>query len=452
MIAMNRKRVISVLLFSLCLIGCLYQVSDISSVYFLFQTKTSVEINIVTSLPMPILSTCWDLRNVMNFDVISHDFGFKIPKFDSLSDYYSILNNLTIKQIFNYTPSVDSTIDACIIRYPYEYAYRTPSYNSSECYDRFTIEKYMLRMDVCYMMTMKEDRRSHILKQTMAPSTGGMMYRIYLSSLFNSSYWHNAIIHSKESSMLYDAAYSPKRYFDNGDQSTALDVTFYPIEKHYLPPPYTTKCKYINHTSGAEEILGRVRGKIIADLGLVDTLAPVSIPYDLRMVTTDMLRNTTFQSIFRSYAEEAEDPPKICKFKCMVTRTNAYRADEPFISIFWPLDAMTHINHFPRYNTTDYIIYVSSSIGIWFGLSVFTLSNMLKDLVVKGTNTAAIYGRNHTRNSVSSATYGRNRIDFNLHSIRHSIRWHMVSIDRLTREVNLLKRRRFLIRANEHVI
>lgn len=174
---------------------------------------------------------------------------------------------------------------------------------------------------------MNDTRRFNIIKQTLNPSTVGMMYRIHLSGHFNRTVWYSVIVHSSRSSMLYDTAYSSKKYYDTND------ATFYPIELRYLPYPYQTNCQHINRTSGAELILDRVRDKI-RDMNIVDTVSPKFIPYDYPMVTASKLRNRTFQNKYRSYIEEAEEPLTPCKFKCIITRASAYKSDPPFVSIF----------------------------------------------------------------------------------------------------------------------
>ena len=422
---MLRQKVFSVIIYTICIAGCLYQVLDISKTYFAYDSKTTVSITIVSKMKIPMLSTCWDLQDVLDFKGLCHDHGFAIP--NTTNEYNDLFDTLTARQVFNYTPSIDSIIKKCIVRLPRDYVYRIPEYSSSECSELFDVEKYIHRENICYKKIMKRKSWIHIIKQTLNPVEPGLIYAVFLPINFSTVISYNAIIHSKKSSMLYDAAYSPRKFIFLGNKSPATDVTFYPTEISYLPAPYGTKCIETNFSSGAEMVLKSVREKFIQKFSLVDTLAPIFTPYDYPVITGSRLRNETFVNLFRREAENAENPPCRCKLEYMVTRANAYQANYSWVNVYWPQESKNDIRYFPSFSATDYIIYVCSSIGIWFGLSVLSLFDMVQKAVTPDTKAT---------NRIEPTGQGRENgnIECSLFSIRHTLRWQMVSIERLTNQ------------------
>ena len=423
-----RQKVFSVIIYTICIAGCLYQVLDISKTYFAYDSKTTVSITIVSKMKIPMLSTCWDLQDVLDFKGLCHDHGFAIP--NTTNEYNDLFDTLTARQVFNYTPSVDSIIESCRVRLPQDYAYRENRYNASECSELFDVEKYIHRQNICYKKTTKLNSTAHIIKQTLNPAVPGLIYVVFLSRDFDTASWYTAIIHSTNSSMLYDAAYSPKKYIFVGNNSLAMDLTFYPTGISFLPAPYRTKCIPMNFCSGAEMVLKSIREKFIQNFSLIDTLAPIFTPYDYPMITRTKLRNETIVDLFRREAEKAENPPCPCKFEYIVTRVYAYQDSDPMVKVYWPQDSRNDIRYFPSFPATDYIIYVCSSIGIWFGISVLSLFELVRESVIPDNAVT------NDRNRIKPTRQGRENgnIECSLFSVRHTLRWQMVSIERLTNQ------------------
>ena len=190
-------------------------------------------------------------------------------------------------------------------------------------------------------------------------------------------------------------------------------------------------------------ILKSIREKFIQTFSLVDTLAPIFTPYDYPMITRTKLRNETFVHLFRKEAEKAENPPLSCKFKYIVTRVYAYQATFPAANVYWPQDSRNDIRYFPSFPATDYIIYVCSSIGIWFGLSVLSLFDMVQKAV-----TPDIVRTN--RIDTTGQGRGNENIECSLFSIRHTLRWQLISIERLTNQNHQLTNQNHQIISQNH--
>ena len=87
----------------------------------------------LVSLSMPSLHVCINLVDALNRNKLLTDLNMNMERFhDSEFNYDEYLNQLkqiAVKQMFQYTPSVDEILDpdgdACRIRFPYFYSVKS---------------------------------------------------------------------------------------------------------------------------------------------------------------------------------------------------------------------------------------------------------------------------------------------------------------------------------------
>lgn len=103
-----RRILLLVVSYTKCFTGCLYQVYDVSKTYFSYDSKTTVSITIVTTMLVPRLSTCWSLEGEMDFKGLYYDHWIAI--LNSKEESFNLFDTMTVRQIFNFTPSTDSVI------------------------------------------------------------------------------------------------------------------------------------------------------------------------------------------------------------------------------------------------------------------------------------------------------------------------------------------------------
>lgn len=143
-----------VLAFLICVLGCGYQVFDISRRYFAFKTRRYVNVHIIDSVTPPGVSTCWSLSEMLK---IEHN-GTR-SSIEYWDEVYSFMKTATVKELLMLTPSnetVLSTEPACLLRFPDQMAWRIPWYNRTECHEFFKVEKYLYRSNVCYKFMIRD--------------------------------------------------------------------------------------------------------------------------------------------------------------------------------------------------------------------------------------------------------------------------------------------------------
>lgn len=120
-------RLLLTLIFTI--LGCSYQIIDISNRYFSYTTKEFSNFKIVQAIYLPATSVCWTFDNL-----IKQVKEWKKQSKDKLSmtnRMDRLLQTFTIADIFNSTPSTEEVLainPACAVRLPQELAWRQPWY------------------------------------------------------------------------------------------------------------------------------------------------------------------------------------------------------------------------------------------------------------------------------------------------------------------------------------
>src|SRR5438067_616330 len=104
----------------LCLLGCIYQLSDILNLYFKYETITQVSVEQEDEITPVDVTLCSRIQELLNGPV-------KIDR--NVSD--------TIKKYFEFTPAIESVMNGCMIRKPNRYGFM--EINSKECYSYFNV-------------------------------------------------------------------------------------------------------------------------------------------------------------------------------------------------------------------------------------------------------------------------------------------------------------------------
>lgn len=120
----------------LCFFGCLFQLVDIIQLYLNYQVITEVSIELSNDFSSPILKLCLYKR-----DVIELSNAHRKRQLDDL------LSELTIAQIFKFSPKASDIIANCSLR---EEDLAFESYDHYECNKHFTIKRYQQLHFACY--------------------------------------------------------------------------------------------------------------------------------------------------------------------------------------------------------------------------------------------------------------------------------------------------------------
>lgn len=126
--------------------GCLiYQVVDITNLYFKYETVTVLKVVVPDNLTCPALSVCFPYDQLISRAHLSQ----VLPHLDNkevlkLAD----LETLSIQQLFEMTPEpIDDLLTGCIFRSPNSFSQNVLTVN---CTSVITITKFYKQQYICY--------------------------------------------------------------------------------------------------------------------------------------------------------------------------------------------------------------------------------------------------------------------------------------------------------------
>lgn len=376
-------------------VGLTVQVINISDRYFRFKTTTTITIDNPLSIQIPSLSTCWDLEETLNATQINLETNISYPTPEQIEDdwylWYNATQHMVIEDFFKFTPSNTSILNrntGCNARYPGKLAIEFPDPTAEECHEMFDIRKYIHRSMMCYLFTLKTTGQDLYAEEySLSPESSGLIYRVNLNEkIFGDVDFYSMFLHGNETSKLYDSMFSPKRYYFLTPNVTYdllnIDITFSSVTKTNLKSPYDTGCNDIpGYSSSAEYFFAQLRDKVMKEMGYVDSFTAIRENYPYPLLSVVDFKNKSLG------LPNVRDIAPFCKSHYYVSRTMIGSGKQMKVGIFWPEDNSITVNHIADQALIDYIIYICSSIGIWFGLSFCSLIDLFNGVKKKGGET-----------------------------------------------------------------
>ena len=98
----------------------------------------------------------------------------------------------------------------------------------------------------------------------------------------------------------------------------------------------------------------------------------------INLIFNSLSRNSYVQesnifSVIHGTIQKYNKTYQDCYLEYFVSK-NSINVDENLvIDVFWPQDSRSAMKHTPVYDMIDFLLYVCSSFGIWFGISVWSI-------------------------------------------------------------------------------
>ena len=387
--------------------GFVYQVSEISIDYFAYKTSTKVALHLENKFINPAIIFCSKYTDII--DRTNYEkYGIHSKARYITSEQLTDMSKLTIRDIFELTPDTNKTMIGCQFR---TNEYNMDSYNRDVCYSMFNVTKYQEGAFICYQFqTRIPDNQFNCEQAALSFHSLNELYSIQLHPRFllsnrikgisfipdvaNSSFFNMPIISRRfYSTLVRFGSSSPDTSFVN---YITLSGDVYSISR--LNKPYDTACVRNN-----EETEYACRRKCnIASFKSHDifppnelTTEPLPLKHSKTVVTslnTILLRDIERRSskCIRACSEHA-----LCEDWYTVTLANSSPVryfNTLSISSSCSNRPAVIVQHLPKVMFIDFIMYVSSSFGIWFGISILSI-NPFKNTLLK----AKIRNTNFTR-------------------------------------------------------
>ena len=378
---------LNVLFKLVCFIGCVYQITKISLEYFIFKTSTKTTFQIDSNVKDPAIVYCTRYTDILDRTNYQKYGIYKWSRYN-FTEIFSDNTKLTISDIFHLTPDPNDTIIECSVRRD---EYDTQDYLRNSCYSLFRVTKYLEGPFICYQFqTTNVNSNFKCDQAALAYYALHILYRITMHPRFLLSNTlklisfipgnlDNPILNLPSISRRF---YSYKlRYGDLEPKNSKhnyflISGDLFSITR--LEKPYDTKCIENEEYS---DFSCRRRCNIAAfkKHGYFPTTEYTLSLLPIKHMNTEGFLNKT---LLQDTKTQTDTCRKICNQKpCNerfsvtdVTSTEHFRNGLVSIASSCSPRPVVIIEYLPRIPFMEFITFVSSSLGIWFGISILSIN------------------------------------------------------------------------------
>ena len=360
----------------LCLLGFVFQVQQVSDLYFRYQTTSRTVYQIRETDYYQSIMYCpqsLDLLNRNNYN----RYGILSHASTNVMEIHQELSKLKIKDIFELTPPESDVIDGCVIRRGK--LFKPLEFKQKDCQAFFQVMKSVTGERICYAFIPRLSANfsvgdvaasmthiSVVYQVKVQPSISKSSHAFIISTITHPDGNLNNPLHSR----LFQANTENMKTFANSRFAVSGDS----IEIRRLPPPHDTKCTpehdrelcYENCLAGKFQVINRLPWSGFHSQKL-----------DMTMITDVDFQNETITKFVDYSVTE-------CHFRCKLqtecltqfsrTTVKESQADAFFLSSMLPLSPHMSLESVSSLNLVEYIVQVGSCFGMWFGISIISMN------------------------------------------------------------------------------
>lgn len=376
------RRLFSFLFHGICMIGFLFQVERISDVYFQYKTSSTVQHVMQSMLPKPTISLCIRYTDILDWDRLYRDghISHKIRRSNRFLDMVMMHDNVTIRQILEYTPDPRELLSAVLYRSPNSYR----GHYTKEPNDYLNITKYYKGETVCYRIQTLFDQRDLSFKRIAhSLEAPNVMLRLWLSRSMSKTDVFRIILHSKDmstTSFYFSQVLSHLTDFQsNSPLATTFYYTYATNHIDLLESPYDTRCikSKIQKSTCLHDCL---MGSLIKATNRAPFQTYIDEPIDYKHINHRDIMNETMRRTVNQIDQECARKCFMiaCAFDFTCTRLDhvSIDADPSAFSIIItvPRHPGVRIRTIVNLTFISFLVYICSCISSWFGLSVIALN------------------------------------------------------------------------------
>lgn len=392
------------------------------------------------------LTTCFYFFDIFKYGAYEDDTGIHVPM--NLTDVntawelsLSLIENLTINQIIQYTPSANETLEECSLRMREENEIQS-NLNATECNKHINISKYVSNYYMCYRFSFPKIRG--------IPDTILIASDVYEAFLIHSISFNEALFSNVSffGVLMNDHNYLPLREFltmtlifrsyrsdMNIFGANMFAIRYYRSMTTNLEPPYVTMCKNYSYMDCLTECIQE------GTYSRFNRLSPISFNdkgneklMTAALLNADRSKVPIYFDIVSSCKQKC--PWDQCEYVVTIASVEEQMAWELFrIYVSLQKTASTIVIHVPKMSFIDYMTFVASCFGTWFGVSFIGMNPFKFQLTLRKPNAVARQP-NHVRmhhNCIQASL-----LRLLLQRMKQHQEW-MVQIDR---KIGLIGRRR----------
>ena len=408
----------------LCFTGFLYEILEISIAYFAFKTSTKIVLQLENKIVNPSIIFCTRYTDIIDRTNYKK-YGIHRKYNYNINEMFDDMSNLTIKDIFGLTPNPSEIIVSCQYRDMNYQQLKTKLHSRSDCNSLFHVTKYQEGAFICYQFRTKiPDSSFNCMKALLSFHNYNDLYTISLNKQLLSS---NAI---KLISFVPDRTNSSVSMPENSRRFYAFTVRYasdlpnsskenylrifgdyYSITR--LEKPYDTQCTW-NKNQAKEACYRRCNIRAFAKHGYFPSTEYSLTAEPLKHLEVSLIVNETI-------LQDIKTKTTTCFKSCNRKRCNDWYSVTGIDSFAFLLNntitiasgcskrPAVIIKYLPRITFMEFVMYVSSSLGIWFGISVLSINpfNRRKTIRTLTSKQAQVISQivQHYRNSRVDAPY-----------------------------------------------
>ena len=258
------------ILITICSLGLLYQVEEVSDRYFRFETGTVVTLLVPDEIRYPWMSVCFEYHDLINRSLFRTKYNvtlkyFREADFDGF-EFSEQTKMLSISQMFQLTPSIEdvlSNMAACEIHFPGKFT--VDHMNKTSCHGHFKVYKYLIRHTVCYLFKPQIHDLIRMHEFKLSPGYSGLLYKLFIDpNVVNNIQRMYAAVHYNFSSFLLDSIFSG--YVESDDPTIPnVYVIYREFSRIRLEAPYDTNCSWPsgNYATWGEDSMHKIDAETI---------------------------------------------------------------------------------------------------------------------------------------------------------------------------------------------
>lgn len=342
------------------LIICVYlrEMYIISNDFFKYQTRVNVVLRPNGLKEYPSISLCIDMYEWFHH----HEPIFRFRDYDDLRCQFTKDFNYTLKEIFEATPNESIAIDQCQVRH----SASSPLVTTTNCQMYLNVTKFYFGQFMCYNFKPLV-KFIPVLEIEHDPS---VLYSVIVEKhLANVSHYQPIVSYGipTVSRFLVSEVWKQSKH-------ELVDLDYKISEYSRLPPPYDTKCAYINVSNECE-----VSCMNFSQISLVPFSQVYTEPIDSPILDYLDLKSNKIAD----FAEEAESR---CRDKCPspcedsfvktirdIGKSN-YSLQLTLTSSKYPVYSLTAL---PVYTEYEYLYQLACSASFWIGFSLVNFTNIM---------------------------------------------------------------------------
>lgn len=369
-----------------CIAGATYMVVNMTRLYFEYRVTTVINIQIDDMVSPYATTICVRYTDILDYQRLEQETGRKWRHVRDLEAVMKYKENLTVAEIFEYTPGKEGIVDSIIFRVKGTYQ----MFHSKGVKDLET-KKFLFSEFICYKIALKSQFLQPMPYDSLSVTTKspGLVYEIRFSDSLSMAHYMRLSLAPAYAIPRRSLKFQP--IIRRGDRSTQRihnNSSFQPtinyffnsvsrVETDYLPAPYETDCLHYRtktrfssdatcHQTCVEEL-------VLKNMDLVTFTSVITKPYDKKMIVNPTFLSQDGEEEFHrihEFCDKGLCRKRDCRYRAVMTTTTSI-PDRLFRSrMMVPNQPSIRKKTFPKTDFIEYFTFVSSAISTWIGISV----------------------------------------------------------------------------------